>query len=115
LTRLQITTEHLTYNDSIVIQEYTQSRDTYGAIDAGSWATYKTVWAEIEDTQSNVSHESDMPVFEDGKSFKVHTHGAPSVTTKMRISYDSEFFYIRSIRKEGRLRTILVAEAYDDE
>lgn len=103
----------MTYNDQIVIEQYTQSRDTYGAIDAGTWATYKTVWAEIEDVQSNVSYESDMPVFEDGKSFKFHTHDA-DVTSKMRVSYDSQYFAIRSIRKEGRLRTIIIAEAYDD-
>ena len=80
-----------------------------------SWATYKTVWAEVEDVSSNVQFESDMPVFEDGKSFKIHTHDAPGITSKMRISYDSQYFLIRNIRKEGRLRTVLIAEAYDDE
>lgn len=105
----------MAYNDSIVIQQYTQGRDTLGAIDAGTWATYKTVWAEIEDISSSVSHESEMPVFEDSKSFKIHTFDAPAVTTKMRISYDSQYFLISSIRKEGRLRTILIASAYDDE
>jgi SPP1 family predicted phage head-tail adaptor len=104
----------MAYNDFIVIQQTTQTRDANGGI-TDTWATYKTVWAEIEDTASNVSHESEMNVFEDGKSFKIHTHDAPSVTSKMRISYDSQYFFIRSIRKEGRLRTILVAEAYDDE
>lgn len=105
----------MAYNDSIVIQQYTQARDTYGAIDAGTWATYKTVWAEIEDVSSVVSNESEMPVHQDGKSFKIRTHDAPAVTTKMRISYNSEFYYIGSIQKEGRLRTILIGEAYDDE
>ena len=105
----------MTYNDLIVIESYTESRDTYGAIDAGTWATYKTVWADIEDVQSNVSYDADQPVFEDGKSFKIHTHDADAVTSKMRISYDSQYFFIRSIRKEGRLRTILIGEAYNDE
>lgn len=104
----------MAYNDSIVIQQVTEGRDVNGAV-TESWTTYKTVWAEIEDAYSNVSQESEMPVFEDGKSFKIHTHDAPAVTSKMRISYDSQYFYIRSIRKEGRLRTILVAEAFDDE
>lgn len=105
----------MTYNDLIVIEEYTQGRDDYGAIDAGTWATYKSLWAEIEDVQSNVSYESDQPVYEDGKSFKIHKEDAPLASTKMRISYDSRYFMIRSIRNEGRLRTVLIAEAYDDE
>lgn len=104
----------MTYNDKIVIQQATESRDSIGEVDR-SWATYKTVWAEITDSSSYVGHESDMPVHEYGKSFKFHTHDAPAVTTKMRISYDSQVWYIKSINKEGRLRTELIAEAYDDE
>jgi len=105
----------MTYNDSIVIQQYTQSRDTLGAIDAGSWSTYKTVWAEVTDASGSVTHESDMPVYEDSKSFKIHTHDASAVTTKMRISYNSNYYLIHSIQNEGRLTTTLIASAYDDE
>ena len=112
----------MAYNDSIVIQQATESRGDAGGVE-DSWATYKTVWAEIEDSGSAVSGESDMPVFGDTKSFKIRTADAPSVTSKMRIAYDpdrssngtTEYFYIRSIQKEGRLRTILLAEAFDDE
>ena len=114
MTRLQILTGALTYNDSIIIQSYTQSRDLLGAIDAGSWGTHKTVWAEITDANGSVSQESDMRVYEDSKSFKIHTHDAPAVTTKMRISYDSNYYLIQSIQKD-RLRTVLIASAYDDE
>jgi len=105
----------MAYNDSIVIQQQADARGDYGEADTGAWSTYKTVWAEITDTTSSVTEESEMPVFEDSKSFKIHSHDAPAVTTKMRISYDSQYFLIRSIRKEGRLRTILIASAYDDE
>lgn len=105
----------MTYNDSIVIQQYTQARDDLGAIDQGLWATYKTVWAEVEDVSGSTDDASEMPVYEDSKSFKFRTFDAPAVTTKMRISYDSRFFVIRSINKEGRLTTTLIAEAYDDE
>lgn len=105
----------MAYNDKIVIQQYTQSRDTIGAIDSGTWATYKTVWADIEDVGGSVSHESEMPVYDNSIVFKIHTGDAPAVTTKMRISYSSQTFLIRSIQKEGRLRTVLTADAYDDE
>ena len=105
----------MAYNDSIVIQQQATAHGVYGEADTGAWSTYKTVWAEIDDSTSSVSQESEMPVFEDSKSFKLHTHDAPAVTTKMRISYDSQYFFIRSIRKEGRLRTVLIGSAYDDE
>jgi len=109
-----VTTGVMAYNDKIIIQQTTEGRGTAGGIE-DTWTTYKSVWADIEDVSSYVSHESEMPVHEDSKSFKIHKHDAPSVTTKMRISYDSQYFFIRSIQKEGRLRTVLVAEAYDDE
>lgn len=105
----------MTYNDSIIIQSYTQTRDTRGSIDVGSWATYKTVWAEITDVSGSVTHESDMPIYEDAKSFKFRTFDASAVTTKMRISYDSNVYVIHSIQKAGRLTTTLIASAYDDE
>ena len=105
----------MAYSDLIVIQQYTQKRDSLGAIDAGTWGTYKTVWAMIEDAGSSVSHESDMPVFEDAKTFKFRAADAPAVTSKMRVSYDSQYFYIDSVQKEGRLRTVLIARANDDE
>jgi len=105
----------MAYNDTIVIEQYTQGRDTYGAIDQGTWATYKTVWAEWDDRAGSLDGASEMPVYEDSKSFKFRTFDAPAVTTKMRVSYDSQYFLIRSIQKEGRLITILIAEAYDDE
>ena len=104
----------MTYNDSIVIQQTTESRGSAGGVE-DTWATYKTVWAEIEDASGNENFSADMTVYEDSKSFKIHTHGAPAVTTKMRISYDSRFFLITSINKEGRLRTTLTGVAYDDE
>ena len=105
----------MAYNDSIIIQQYTQARDTLGAIDAGTWGTYKTVWADISDPYGSVSNESDMPVYSESINFKIHTHDAPAVTTKMRISYNSQYYLIASIQKEGRLRTVLTATAYDDE
>ena len=105
----------MAYNEKIVIQQYTQARDDYGAIDAGSWADYKTVWAEVSDAGGSLSHESDQPVYEDSTSFKFRTFDAPGVTSKMRVSYDSQVWVIRNIQKEARLVTNIIAEAYDDE
>lgn len=104
----------MTFNDSIVIQQTTESRGTAGGVE-DTWSTYKTVWAQIEDVSGNENFSSDMRVYEDAKSFKIHQEDAPDVTTKMRISYDSRYFRITSMSKEGRLRTTLIAVALDDE
>jgi len=106
----------MAYRDSIIIQQPTSVRDDYGSVDASTWATYKTCWAEIEDVAGNENFDSDQRVYEDVKSFKVHTADAPAVTTKMRISWDSRLFFITSINKERRrVATELLAIAYDDE
>lgn len=104
----------MAYNDKIVIQQKTVSADTYGERDP-TWTTYKTVWAEMEDTGGVVDYSADMPIYSDTRTFIIHTHDAPDVTTDMRVSYDSEYHMIRSIRKDGRLRTKLTVQAFDDE
>jgi len=104
----------MAYNDKIIIQQKTVSADTYGERDP-TWTTYKTVWAEMIDEGGVVDYESDMPIYTDTRAFKIHTHDAPSVTTKMRVSWNSEYHMIRSIRKAGRLHTTLTVQAYDDE
>jgi len=115
LTRYCKATEVLTYNDLIIIQEYTQARGDYGEVDNGTWATYKSVWAEVVDGTGVEDFQSDMDIYSDIKTFKIHSPDASSVTTKMRISYDSRFFEIISMKREGRLFTTLTAIAFDDE
>jgi len=104
----------MAYNDKIIIQQGTESRGSAGGVET-VWTTYKTVWAEIDDTSGNESEQADMPVFTNSVAFKIRTIDAPAVTSKMRVSWISEYFYIRSIHKEGRLRTVIMADAYDDE
>ena len=102
------------YNYQIVIQESTVSADDYGERDA-TWTTYKTVWADMDIPGGVLEYGSDMPVYSDSRVFKIHTYDAPGVTTKMRISFESNIYPIRSIQKEGRFKTTLIAEAFDDE
>ena len=102
------------YNYQIVIQQRTDTQDDYGEMDA-TWSTYKTVWAERDDTGGVVSYESEQPVYSDTMIFKIHSYDAPDVTTKMQISYNSQIFAIRSVRKDGRFHLHLVTEAFDDE
>jgi len=104
----------MAYNDKIVIQQKTVAADDYGERD-GTWTTYKTVWSEMDDSGGNLSYESDMPIYSDSRLFTIRTYDAPDVTTKMRLSYDSKYWKITSIQKRGRMFTVLVAEAHDDE
>ena len=104
----------MAYNDYIVIQQSTVSADRYGERDK-TWTTYKSVWAERDDEGGYLGYTADMPVYSDSLSFRIHTHDAPDVTTKMRISYNSKYYLIRSIQTEGRLHTNLRVEAFDDE
>ena len=104
----------MAYNDKIIIQESTETRDTYGEVDT-TWATYKTVWAQIDDASSGLNYQSDMPVFSTTKIFIIHKPDAPDVTSKMRISFDGQIFEIMGIQRKGRLQWVIMAEAYDDE
>jgi SPP1 family predicted phage head-tail adaptor len=104
----------MAYNDKIVIQQSTDTRGDAGGVEE-TWVTYKTVWADIDDLSGSKENTSDMPVYEDSMSFKIHAHDAPAVTTKMRISWNSQYWYIRSKQRDGRLRFMLIADAYDDE
>ena len=101
------------YNSQITIQQETETRTDYGDV-SSSWSTYKTVWADKDNTGGSVTHESDQPVYSESTTFKFRTEDADAVTTKMRISHDSQVYWIRSIQKD-RLFTTLITEAYDDE
>ncbi|KKM27306.1 hypothetical protein LCGC14_1576050 [marine sediment metagenome] len=105
----------MAYREKIIIQQTTESRgDAGGTKDA--WATYKTVYAEIDDLSGSKDNTADMPVYEDGMSFKIHKDDAPDVTTKMRISYEGDIWCIRSRQKDVRRGYItLIADSYDDE
>ena len=104
----------MAYNDKIIIQQKSVTADDYGERDP-TWTTYKTVWAERQDQSGSTAAQSDMPVFTDSISFKIHRQDAPDVTTKMRVSYDSDYWYILRLERTGRLHYVLHVEAFDDE
>lgn len=104
----------MAYNDKIIIQQKSVTADSYGERDP-TWTTYKTVWAERQSQDGSKTNPSDMPVFGDRIRFKIHKQDAPSVTTKMRVSYDSQYWDILSLERTGRLHYILEVEAWDDE
>lgn len=100
-------------NEKILVQSYTQSKDTYGAVDAGTWATTYTLWADIQQVSGTENYASDMPVYNDVKKFVVHyTKG---ITAKMRISWNSQIYNIWSISDKDYLLTEILATAQDDD
>lgn len=108
----------MAYNYYITIQQSSVTADDYGERDK-TWTTYKSCWAEMDVPGGTVSNESDMPVYSDSRIFRIRTHDAPSVTSKMRVAYTenstTDYFYINSINKEGRMFTVLNVVAFDDE
>ena len=104
----------MAYNDLIVIQQRTDTPDDYGERDP-TWTTYKTVWAERQDQNGHRAIQSDMPVFTDGISFKIHAPDAPDVTTKMQVVFEGDEWKIIRLERSGRLHYLLYVEAKDDE
>lgn len=97
----------------IIIQEFSEdspSYDSYGA-PSGLWETYATVWAEKVDQKGREFFSSGV-VAEGTSIFRIRYDSG--VTTKMRISYDSEYWDIKSITEIGRRNGIeLIATVQD--
>jgi SPP1 family predicted phage head-tail adaptor len=102
-------------NDKITIQEVTEARSTTGAV-TESWTTHVTCWADIEQASGNEQFVSDMTVYNDIKRFKVGYQEVKDVTPKMRISYNSGYYYITSVdHAQGKINSTLIAVRQDDE
>jgi len=88
----------------ITIQEWgadSPAQDAYGA-PSGTWATYATRWAEKID-KSGREFFTGGTVGEATCMWK--TYYIDGLTTKMRISYDSEYYDIIGIKELGRRDT----------
>ena len=87
----------------IVIEQptYSVSSDTNNKY-VSAWTTYKTVWASWVHKQSQEVFESGQMVAKDTYEWKVRYYDAAEVKQDMRISYDSEYYYIVGIKELGR-------------
>ena len=101
-------------NDKIVIEEPDSSRGTIGGVEP-VWTTHVTSWAEITPISGNENFTTDMVIYSDTKKFKIHYGEGKTVTSKMRINWNSQYFYITSVNHEKRLQTTLMAVAKDDD
>ena len=88
----------------ITIQQWgadSPAQDAYGA-PSGTWTTYATRWAEKIDKSGREFFAGGL-VGEATCMFKIRY--LDGLTTKMRISYDSEYYDIISIIELGRQDT----------
>lgn len=85
-------------NRRITIQQVTETQDTYNAI-TRTWATYKTVWAEVVPKSGREYLNQAETVTQSDVLFRIRF--ITGVTTKMRISYDSNIYDIQSISEIG--------------
>lgn len=101
-------------NDKIVIQKVAEARSSTGAV-TETWTTHVTSWADIEQVSGSEQFTSDMTIYNDIKTFVIHYHEGKEVTPKMRISYDSGYYYITSVSHKDHLKTTLLAVRNDDD
>jgi SPP1 family predicted phage head-tail adaptor len=103
----------MAYNDLIVIQNVTETRDTYGEV-VEAWPTYQSSWADIETISGSEGYPADITIYVDVKKFIIRYEEGKNVTSKMRIYYGSEYYYISSVAHRDRLRTELIASRRDN-
>ncbi len=100
--------------DQITIEKFTYVSDSTGTVDQ-TWATHTLAWADINQVTGSENFTSDMDVYDDVKSFQIPYVDGSAVTPRMRVKYDSEYYYITSITKQKRLWVKLIAVRNDDE
>lgn len=82
----------------VVIQNFTESQNDYGE-PVKSWATFTTVWAQVTDVSGKEEFRNLQVASSVITQFRIrHKTG---LDTKMRVSYNSRFFNILSIKEIG--------------
>ena len=73
-----------------------------------AWTTYKSCWAGWVHRMSQEVFESGQMVAKDTYEWKIRYFDAPDIKMKMRISYDSNYYYIVGIKELGRKEAWLI-------
>lgn len=99
----------------IVIQQptYAVSSDTNDKPVTG-WTTYKTAWAERIHKQSQEVFEGGQMVAKDTFHWNIIFNDAPVVKMDMRISYNSEFYFLVGIKEMGRNEDLILTTVRRD-
>lgn len=96
--------------NQIVIQTNTLTVDGIGG-NTETWATFATVWARIEPLSANQVFFSES--LQHRVTHKITIRDLASLSSKMRISFDSRIFYIKSFRdllEKNRFTEIMAEE-----
>lgn len=83
----------------IIIQEVTETQNSYGAA-SESWSTFKTVWAEVKPVKGKEFFLDEQVNARIDSIFRIRW--IEGLTTKMRISYNGQYYNIYSIIELGR-------------
>lgn len=99
----------------IVIQQptYAVSSDTNDKPVTG-WTTYKIAWAERIHKQSQEVFEAGQMVAKDTFHWNIIYNDAPVVKMDMRVSYNSEFYYLVGIKEMGRNEDLILTTVRRD-
>lgn len=87
----------------IIIEQptYSVSSDT-NFKKVSAWTTYKSCWASWVHEMSQEVFEEGQMVAKDTYKWNIRYYDAQSIKADMRISYDSEYYYIIGIKELGR-------------
>lgn len=89
----------------IVIQNATETRDSYGFVST-VWGTHLTVWSNwVHDTGNETDRDKNKNVDVSGH-FRTYYHS--TITEKMRIIYNSEYYKITQIKEIKRQDGLLI-------
>jgi SPP1 family predicted phage head-tail adaptor len=99
----------------IVIEQptYSVSDDTNDKPVTG-WTTYKTVWAERVQKQSQEVFEAGQMVTKDTHQWNIVYNDAPAVKMDMRVNYGSEYYYLVGIKEIGRNESLSIVTVRRD-
>lgn len=83
-------------NKQIVIQSFTSTRDNNGG-EVKTWADYATVWATPKYNFGNETDERGRETAMTQVDFTIREDRDKTFTELMRVSFDSEYFYIQNV------------------
>lgn len=95
----------------IIIQTTTESQSTSG-YNVNTWSTFATVWASIEPLNGKEYFDSQQVNAEENTRFRIRY--LQNITTKMRVSWNSRIYDIRSIININEINKEMVLMAVED-
>jgi len=103
------------FDKKIVIEQPTKTTTTHGDKETTGWATFATVWARRNVTNTRETFEAAQQVSKDFTEWVVrHIDG---VTAQMRVNFDDQYYYIIGTKEKMRTQheLIIVTELRDNE